>query len=248
MLEVCCDSIVSASAALEGGASRLELVAPGSLGIGGVTPSAGMAARSLAITRNVVCLIRPRGGDFVYSEEEVRVMEADIAALRGLGVAQFAIGALRDDGVDQTVVARLVASGPGATFVFHRAFDVLLALGASPEPVVATLARLGIRRVLTSGGEPEARVEPLARVAEACSTHGLELCVAGKIRCATAPAFAHLTRQFHAASSVLAQDSELRQDHSSALFGPPCSVVSANAVAKLVATISPSRSTGVVES
>src|SRR5437016_1130645 len=108
LVEVCVDSLASALAAERAGARRLELCA--ALADGGTTPSAGMIAavvKSVAIP--VVVLVRPRGGGFVYSDDEIDVMRRDIAVARSLGASGVATGALSERGeVDTTTTAVLV--------------------------------------------------------------------------------------------------------------------------------------------
>ncbi|NII10529.1 copper homeostasis protein CutC [Oleiagrimonas sp. C23AA] len=151
-LEVAADSLLSALAAQDGGAMRVELC--GGLDGGGLTPSYG----SIAVSRDslripLYVLIRPRTGDFVFSEPEVEVMCRDIAQCRVLGCDGVVLGALDADGaVDMAVMRTLIeAAGPlGVTF--HRAFDVSSDLSASLQALI----ELGCERVLTSGGRATA--------------------------------------------------------------------------------------------
>ncbi len=102
-LEVCVDNDESLSAALRGGADRIELCA--ALAVGGLTPSVGFAKRAVSLARDnnkavtLVAMVRPRAGaDFCFTEDELACMLDDIAALKGVGVAGFAVGALCADG------------------------------------------------------------------------------------------------------------------------------------------------------
>ncbi len=146
-VEVCVDAIESALAAQRGGAHRIELCA--NLVEGGTTPSAGMlreCRRQLDIPIHV--LIRPRGGDFLYTEAEIRVMLADIAAARDAGADGVVVGALQADGrIDRALVARLIAAADGLAITFHRAFDVTPDWESSLQDVIS----LGAHRVLSSG-------------------------------------------------------------------------------------------------
>lgn len=147
VLEVCTDSAAGARAAEEGGAQRVELCA--ALGEGGITPSAGaIAAARGATTLDLVVMIRPRGGDFLYGEDELAVMERDIDTARDLGANGVAFGVLDAGGsVDTERTARLIARARPLDVVFHRAFDVT----RDAREALAKLVELGVDRVLTSG-------------------------------------------------------------------------------------------------
>ena len=146
-VEVCVDSVPSAVAAQEGGADRVELC--DSLIEGGTTPSPGaieVARRSLRIDLNVI--IRPRGGDFCYSDLELEVMKADVAAAKGLGANGVVIGILDEDGaVDVKRTKLLVELARPMSVTFHRAFD----MSRDPAASLEALVDLGIDRVLTTG-------------------------------------------------------------------------------------------------
>lgn len=148
LLEICAGSIESIKAAYEGGAQRVELCS--ALSEDGLTPSLGMIrfAKSLK-GLNVHVLIRPRGGDFVYSEDEVRCMEDDIRACLELGADGVVIGALdREGNIDLRTCQRLVAAAQGRmNITFHRAFDVC----KEPFTALSQIIQLGCNRLLTSG-------------------------------------------------------------------------------------------------
>lgn len=150
--EVCVDSIRGVVAAREGGAQRVELCA--SLIEGGITPSLGtiLVAREIKdIGLHVI--IRPRGGDFLHSAEEIVAMETDIATAKSAGVDGFVFGVLDAEGnVDRAVTERLIARAKPASITFHRAFD----MAADPFAALETLIELGVDRVLTSGQAPTA--------------------------------------------------------------------------------------------
>lgn len=158
LVEICVDSVAGAHRAEDAGADRIELCA--GLVEGGTTPSIGCVRRTLEAVRqiDVQVLIRPRGGDFLYSRDELDVMLADIAAIRALPTSPgmtvgFVIGALTQDGaVDTPTVRRLLGACAGAPVTFHRAFDQTRDLLASLD----VLAELGVHRVLTSGGRARA--------------------------------------------------------------------------------------------
>lgn len=147
ILEVCAGSIESIKAAYEGGAYRVELCS--ALSEDGLTPSVGMIryAKSLEGLK-VNVLIRPRGGDFVYTEEEVQCMEEDIRMCKELGVDGVVIGALtKDRDIEINVCKRLVEAAQGMSITFHRAFDVC----RNPEEAIEQIYQLGCDRILTSG-------------------------------------------------------------------------------------------------
>jgi copper homeostasis protein len=152
LVEVCVDSVESAVAAQEGGAGRIELC--DDLVEGGTTPSAGtIAACRSRLTIPLFVMIRPRGGDFLYSDLEREVMRHDIADARRLGADGVVFGALRPDGsLDRDALRELVAASQGLGVTFHRAFDVC----RDPAAALEELIELGIERVLTSGQQPKA--------------------------------------------------------------------------------------------
>ncbi|GIY36529.1 copper homeostasis protein cutC homolog, partial [Caerostris extrusa] len=127
-------------------ADRIELCQ--ALQVGGLTPSAGLikwVKKYLDIP--VYMLIRPRAGDFVYSPEEILVMEEDIHAGISLGIDGFVTGALRYDGrIDKEVCSKLISAANGAPVTFHRAFDV-----TSDKQSLQDVIDLGFKRILTSG-------------------------------------------------------------------------------------------------
>lgn len=146
-LEICVDSAESALAAQEGGADRIELCAE--LAAGGLTPSVGLieACRE-SVTLETMLMIRPRGGDFLYTDHEVAVMVRDIEYAKGAGLSGVVLGALSSSGdIDVPTVRRLRDAAGDMPITFHRAFDL------TPDPLTAleTLVELGIPRVLTSG-------------------------------------------------------------------------------------------------
>ncbi len=148
-VEICVDSAAGAFAAQRGGADRVELCA--NLLEGGTTPSAGciqVARHGLRIGLQVI--IRPRGGDFLYTHEEMEVMRQDIRAARELGANGVVIGCLTAEGeIDQARAAELINLARPLNVTFHRAFDMC----RDPRQGLEDLIALGVERVLTSGQE-----------------------------------------------------------------------------------------------
>ncbi|MGB3851802.1 MAG: copper homeostasis protein CutC [Tunicatimonas sp.] len=151
-LEVCVDSVASAMNAERGGASRVELC--DNLFEGGTTPSAGCIAvvrENVSIGLQVI--IRPRGGDFLYDEQEVAVMQHDIRVAKEYGADGVVIGALTPQGrIDQTITRRLIELARPMNVTFHRAFD----MAADPGQALEDLIALGVDRILTSGQQATA--------------------------------------------------------------------------------------------
>ena len=147
--EICVDSVEGATAARDAGAARVELCA--SLIEGGITPSRGMIRQARAISGiKLHVIIRPRGGDFLFSPEEFAVMAADIETARAEGADGVVIGQLTADGlIDVPRTRELMSIARPMAVTFHRAFDM------TPDPFAAleTLITLGVERVLTSGQE-----------------------------------------------------------------------------------------------
>ncbi len=152
-LEICCDSVASAIAAARGGAHRIELCE--NLAQGGVTPSAGKVSLAKAqLSIPVFVLIRPRKADFLYSELEFELMLEDIRQAKALGADGIVSGALNADGtIDEARTRLMVETTHPLPFTFHRAFDMC----RNPLAAIDQLAALGVKRILTSGQQPNAQ-------------------------------------------------------------------------------------------
>jgi copper homeostasis protein len=150
LFELCADSLEAAVIAQAAGADRMELCQE--LAISGVTPSSSLLAATLkAVSIPVYVLIRPRGGDFVYSSTEFGQMRSQIEQAKTAGAAGVAIGVLLPDGrVDVERTRELVELARPMHVTFHRAFDETRDLGEALEDVILT----GADCLLTSGGAP----------------------------------------------------------------------------------------------
>jgi copper homeostasis protein len=146
-IEICVEGIDGLVAAQQAGADRVELCA--SLLEGGLTPSLGVVREALRVgTIPFHVIIRPRGGDFLYSELEFASMIEDIKAMRDLGVVGVVIGCLTADGeIDEARTKALVDAARPMKVTCHRAFDMTRDYRAAIEALV----RAGVDRVLTSG-------------------------------------------------------------------------------------------------
>ena len=151
-LESCCTDVGQIRRAQEAGARRIELCEK--LAVGGVTPSAELLKAAISVAKVPVnVLVRPRGGDFVFSAAEADTMLRDIELCREAGAAAVVIGALDSRGdVDMPLMRRLCDAASGMSVTFHRAFDVCADPLAAFEDVLA----LGCDRLLTSGHESDA--------------------------------------------------------------------------------------------
>ena len=157
--EFCAENMELVPAAVAAGAARVELC--DNLSVGGTTPSYGVirAAVALAGERGVgvMCMIRPRGGDFEYTPDEAAMMRDDLAMAKRLGVTGVVFGCLRDGHLDRALTSELVELADGVDVTFHMAFDALPAdeqLGA-----IDWIAGQGVSRILTHGGPAGTPIE-----------------------------------------------------------------------------------------
>ncbi len=151
--EICANSVESCLAAQEGGADRVELCA--GIPEGGTTPSYGeiKLARKLLTKTKLHVIIRPRGGDFLYTPLELERMEEDIRICREFGVDGVVFGCLTEEGeIDKEANRRLVELARPMSVTFHRAFDRT----ADPMKALEDIISLGCNRILTSGQQPKA--------------------------------------------------------------------------------------------
>lgn len=151
--ENCANSVESCVEAQRAGVDRVELCA--GIPEGGTTPSYGdiIMARRVLDTTKLHVIIRPRGGDFLYSDLEKEIMLEDVRMARKLGVDGVVFGALTASGdVDMEFMQQLMAEARGLSVTFHRAFDVC----RDPFEALEQIIELGCDRILTSGQMPKA--------------------------------------------------------------------------------------------
>ena len=151
--EVCANSVESCIAAQAGGADRVELCA--GIPEGGTTPSYGdiLIAREVLQQTKLHIIVRPRGGDFLYSSTEQRIMLKDIENARRLGADGVVFGCLTAEGdVDIPLMEQLMKASQGMSVTFHRAFDVC----RNPQKAIEDIIALGCNRILTSGQQSTA--------------------------------------------------------------------------------------------
>ncbi|MBM3906567.1 MAG: copper homeostasis protein CutC [Gemmatimonadetes bacterium] len=184
-VEAAVDSFAAALSAQQAGVHRLELCGP--LHEGGTTPSAGLIARCLErLLVSVHVLVRPRVGDFVYTDDEFEIMKRDIAVAKELGADGVVIGILTPDGeVDADRLAELHAVASPLRVGFHRAFDQV----KDQDEALELLVSLQFDCILTSGGaataaKGAARIKHLVERAD----DRINIIAGGSITAANAPA------------------------------------------------------------
>ncbi|CAJ0600126.1 unnamed protein product [Cylicocyclus nassatus] len=150
-LEICVDSFESAENAIRGGADQLEVCS--ALSLGGLTPSIGLVRRIRAAYPKMPLLVmlRPRGGDFVYTDDEILVMEEDLRCMRLAGATGYVFGVLESDGtLDMARCERLIHLAQPAPCTLHRAFDLTKDWRETIEQAI----KAGFKTILTSGHAP----------------------------------------------------------------------------------------------
>lgn len=152
--EVCIDSVKGAITAGEYGAKRVELCA--ALNEGGLTPSLGMIQACVKATKSeVFVMIRPSSGGFVYTEEEIRLMEQDIKAVGNVGAAGVVFGVLDENhkiNIQHNMFLMEAAIQSNLKTTFHRAIDV----SDNPLKAIEHIINIGFDRILTSGAKANA--------------------------------------------------------------------------------------------
>jgi copper homeostasis protein len=176
--EVCVESYEEAVKAVQAGASRIELCE--NLSVGGTTPSFGTIKKCAEkLTVPVMVMIRPRGGNFHYSQDEIEIMKEDILKCKELSIHGVVFGLLDDrKNIDVSRTKQLVQLARPMQITFHKAIDESVDLLES----VATLKDIGVDRILTSGGEKTAAkaMDTLSRMIELAGPQ-ISIIVAGKV-------------------------------------------------------------------
>ncbi|MEP7454786.1 copper homeostasis protein CutC [Phyllobacterium sp. SB3] len=146
LLEVCVDNPEGLAAAIDGGADRVELCS--ALDLGGLTPTPGLIEQATASPIPVYAMIRPRPGNFVFSDADLDAMLYEIDTVRASGLAGVVFGAnLASGELDQATLARLIGQCDGLGITLHRAFDLVPDITGAINQAV----ELGFERILTSG-------------------------------------------------------------------------------------------------
>ncbi|AYW48127.1 copper homeostasis protein CutC [Tetragenococcus osmophilus] len=151
--EYCAENYTCLPAAIANGASRIELC--DNLSVGGTTPSTGVIEESLSYAGEkevpLMTMIRPRGGDFIYNDIELRIMETDLIEAKKLGVDGVVFGCLTPNNwLDEEALERLIAAAEGLQITFHMAFDQIPV--AQQYEAIDWLSEHGVTRILTHGG------------------------------------------------------------------------------------------------
>lgn len=173
LLEICCYSMECALTAQQNGADRVELCAAPKRGLNAVVGCTEI--RAPAVTIPVHPIIRPRGGDFCYSDGEFAAILEDVRTVRELGFPGLVTGVLDVDGnVDMPRMEKIMAAAGPLAVTFHRAFDMC----ANSLNTLNNLAELGIVRVLTSGQKSDA-LQGLSKIMELIAHRDAPIIMAG---------------------------------------------------------------------
>jgi copper homeostasis protein len=209
LLEICASNYQSAINAQEAGAKRIELCSE--LAVGGITPSYGLLKKVMEeLTIPVMVLIRPRSGNFVYSDADFDIMKKDIQLCKELGCAGIVSGILKDDfTVDLKSTQVLVELAKPMNFTFHRAFDQV----SNPEEVIQELAEIGVSRILTSGQHSNAMegIENLIRY-QLMASDSLMILPGGGINAANCMAFYQMGfKEIHASAFQIIEQTKVKK-------------------------------------
>lgn len=207
LLEICAANYQSAVNAQKAGAHRIELCSE--LAVGGITPSYGLLKKVIEeLTIPVMVLIRPRSGNFVYSNDDFDIMKRDIELCKELDCAGIVSGVLTADfKIDIRRTSELIELARPLPFTFHRAFDHVI----NPEQAVVDLVNLGAKRILTSGQHSKA-IDGIKNLKRFQEIAGDELIIlpGGGINAGNCSAFAKANfKEIHAsATEIIKQTNE----------------------------------------
>lgn len=151
--EFCAENVTLLEKAMQAGARRIELC--DNLAVGGTTPSYGVTKAAVELAANydttIMTMIRPRGGDFVYTDLEIEIMLEDIRLTAQAGSQGVVFGALTaDKKLDKPNLEKLIAASKGMEIVFHMAFDELS--DEDQLEAIDWLSQVGVTRILTRAG------------------------------------------------------------------------------------------------
>ena len=151
--EFCAENVTLLEKAMQAGARRIELC--DNLAVGGTTPSYGVTKAAVELAANydttIMTMIRPRGGDFVYTDLEIAIMLEDIRLTTQAGSQGVVFGALTaDKKLDKVNLEKLIAASKGMEIVFHMAFDELS--DEDQLEAIDWLSQAGVTRILTRAG------------------------------------------------------------------------------------------------
>ncbi len=160
LYEFCAENVTLLEKAMQAGARRIELC--DNLTVGGTTPSYGVIQAAVELAKSydttVMTMIRPRGGDFVYSDLEVSIMLEDLKKAREAGSQGLVYGLLtKENELDKANLERLLVASQGLEVVFHMAFDAI----PKDKQFAALdwLAEHGVKRILTHGGSASETIQ-----------------------------------------------------------------------------------------
>ncbi|WP_294727356.1 copper homeostasis protein CutC [uncultured Fusobacterium sp.] len=194
--EACVESLIDALEAEKRGADRIELC--DNLSQGGTTPSYGTIKVALSTLKiPVFPIIRPRGGDFYYTPDEIEVIKEDIKVCKSLGAKGVVLGLLtKDKKIDFEVLSQLVELAKPMEVTFHKAIDEL----EDPTLVIDELINIGVKRILSSGTKPTALEgkDMLNKMIEKAGDR-LTIVVAGKVTKEILPEVSNLipAKEYH---------------------------------------------------
>ncbi|MGC6769910.1 copper homeostasis protein CutC [Enterococcus sp. LJL128] len=151
--EFCAENFTDIPAAVRNGAGRIELC--DNLAVGGTTPSTGVIEEAVHFAEehpvSIMTMIRPRGGDFVYNDIELKIMHTDLIEAKKIGTDGVVFGCLTDDNwLDEEALDLLIETSEGLQITFHMAFDQLSK--ENQFKAIDWLAERNVQRILTHGG------------------------------------------------------------------------------------------------